>query len=169
MCYLQLTNLVLLGTISNLDSVSLQQIIKCIRLFKYRYLDSFLWNSVPTFPNATFAVLNTEPSNMQGAQWIMIAKYPHNLYFAESCGREKYRFLKQHYKRMIPKTQHCLPSICNFFTIYAAFHLFKFRQEGITGVHSVDVVSFSSSYWNFFHLLMYNSNLFSVFVNNCTL
>ena len=30
--------------------------------------------------------------------------------------------------------------------IYAAFHLFKFRQEEITGVHDVNVLSAISNY-----------------------
>ena len=31
------------------------------------------------------------------------------------------------------------PNVCGFYTIHAAFHLFKFRQEEITGVHDVNV------------------------------
>ena len=38
------------------------------------------------------------------------------------------------------------PSVCGFFTIYAAFHLFKFREKVITGVRHVNVFSFISSY-----------------------
>ena len=33
-----------------------------------------------------------------------------------------------------------------FFTIYAAFHLFKFRQDEVTGLHDVNVLSFLSNY-----------------------
>ena len=38
------------------------------------------------------------------------------------------------------------PSVCGFYTKYAAFHLFKFQQEEITGVHDVNVLSFISNY-----------------------
>ena len=96
--------------------------------------------------NDTFAIINTQPSNMQGEHWIMIANFRHELYFADSLGRKKYSFLKQHYKQMMPASLQSHPSVCGFHTIYAAFHLFKFRQEEITGVHDVNVLSFMSNY-----------------------
>ena len=83
---------------------------------------------------------------MQGEHWIMIANFQHVLYFADSPGRKEYNFLKQHYKQMIPATLQSHPSVCGFYTIYAAFHLFKFRQEEITGVHDVNVLSFISNH-----------------------
>ena len=69
---------------------------------------------------------------MQGEDWIMIAKFRHELYFADSLGQPS--FLKQHYKQMIPAPLQSHPSVISFYTIYAAFHLFKFRQEEIKGV-----------------------------------
>ena len=39
-----------------------------------------------------FAIINTQPSNMQGERWILIANFRHELYFADSLGREKYSF-----------------------------------------------------------------------------
>ena len=47
---------------------------------------------------------------------------------------------------MMPAPQQSHPSVCGFYTIYAAFHLFKFRQEEVTGVHDVNVLSFISKY-----------------------
>ena len=38
------------------------------------------------------------------------------------------------------------PSVCGFYTIYAAFRLFKFQQEEITGVHDVNVLYFISNF-----------------------
>ena len=83
---------------------------------------------------------------MQVEHWIMIANSRQNLYFADFLGREKYSFLKQHYeqKKREPLESHA--SVCGFYTIYAAFHLFKFRPEEITGVHDVNVLSFISYY-----------------------
>ena len=86
---------------------------------------------------------------MQGEHWIMIAKPRHNLYFADSFGRSS--FLKQQYKQMMPKPQ-LHPSVCGFYAIYAAFHLFKFRQEEITGVHDVNVLSFISNCMQYINL-----------------
>ena len=96
---------------------------------------------VPSLDNETFVTINTQPSNVQGEHWIMISNFRHELYFADSLGREKYSFLKQYYKQMIPAPLQSHPSVCGFYTIYAAFYLFKFRQEKITGVHDVNVLS----------------------------
>ena len=101
---------------------------------------------VPTLDNDTFAIINTQPSNMQGEHWLMIAKSRQNLYFADSLGHNTYSFFKQQYEQMIPGRLQSHPSVCGFYTIYAAFHLFKFRQEKITGVHDVNVLSIISNY-----------------------
>ena len=83
---------------------------------------------------------------MQGEAWIMIAKFRQKLYFADSFGSEGYSFLKQHYKQMMPAPLQSHPSVCRFYTIYAAFHFLKFRQEEITGVHDVNVLPSISNY-----------------------
>ena len=130
-----------------MDNFALQQIINCIPLLKFRYLGSFHSDYVPTLDNDTFAIINTQPSNMQGEHWIMIAKFPHEFYFSDSLGCKGYSFLNnQHYKQMMPAPLQSHPSVCGFYTIYAAFHLFKFRQEEITGVHDVNVLSFISNF-----------------------
>ena len=76
----------------------------------------------------------------------MIANSCQKMFFADSLGRKKYSFLKQHYEQMIPQPLQSHPSVCGFYTIYAAFHLFEFRQEEITGVRDVNVLSFISNY-----------------------
>ena len=130
-----------------MDNFALQQIINRIPLLKYRYFDSFPSEYVPTLDNDTFAIINTQPSKMQGEHWIMIANFRHELYFADSLGRKEYSFFNnQHYKQMTPAPLQSQPSVCGFCTIYAAFHLFKFRQEEKTGVHDVNVRSFISNY-----------------------
>ena len=84
---------------------------------------------------------------MQVERWIMIANFRHDLFFADSLGRQKCRFLNnQHYNQMIPAPLQSHPSVCGFCTIYAAFHLFKFRKEQITGIHDVNVLSFISNF-----------------------
>ena len=126
-----------------MDNLALQQIINRIPLLKFRYLGSFPSDYVPTLDNDTFAIINTQPSNMQIEHWIMIANFRHELYFADSLGRPS--FLKQHYKQMTPAPLQSHPSVCGFYTIYAAFQLFTLRQEEITGVHDVNVLSFISN------------------------
>ena len=129
-----------------MDNFALQQIINRNPLLNFRYLRSFPSDYVPTLDNDTFAIINTQPSNMQGEHWIMIANFQHDLYFADSLGRKGYSFLKQHYKQMMPALMQSHPSVCGFYTIYAAFHLFKFQQKEITGVHDVIVLSFISNF-----------------------
>ena len=129
-----------------MDNVSLQQIFNRIPLIKYRYRGSIPSDYVPTLDKDTFANLNTQPSNMQGKHCITSANFCQLLFFANSLGRRKYTFLKEQYEQMIPEPQQSHPSVCGFYTIYAAFHLFKFRQEQITGVHDGDKRSFIINY-----------------------
>ena len=128
------------------DNVSLQQIINRIQLLKYRYRGSFPSDYVPTLDNDTFAIINTQPSNMQREHWIMIANSCQKLYFADFLGRENYSFSTQQYEQMMPEPLQSHPSVCGFYTIYAVFHLFNFRQEETTGVHDVNVLSFICNY-----------------------
>ena len=129
-----------------MDNVALRQIINLIPLLKYRYNGVFPCDYVATLPNDTFAFINTQPSKVPGEHWIMIAKLRHRLYFADCLGRKDYNFLKRNYKRMIPERLQLHQSLCGFYTIYAAFLLFKFGQEEITGVHDFNVLSFISNY-----------------------
>ena len=112
-----------------MDIFALQQIINRIPLLKFRYLGSFPSNHVPTLDKDNFAFINTQPSNMQEEHWIMIAKSCQKLYFADSLGRKTYSFFKQQYEQMMPEPLQSHPCVCGFYTIYADFHLFKFRQE----------------------------------------
>ena len=132
-------------------------------LLKFRYLGSFPSDYVPTLDNDTFAIINTQPINMQGEHWIMIANFRHKLYFADSLGCKRYGFLNyQHYKQLMPAPLQSHPSVCGFYTIYAAFHLFKFRQEEITGGHDVNVISFIS---NSMLSLYVNLHIISAFIS----
>ena len=83
---------------------------------------------------------------MQGEHWIMIANSRQILYFADSLGRKKYSFFKQQYEQMMPEPLQSHPRDCGFYTVYAAFHLLKFRQEEITGFHDVNGLSFITNY-----------------------
>ena len=102
---------------------------------------------VPTLDNDNFAFINTQPSYMQGGHWIIFANLRHHLYFADSLGCKGYSFLNnQHYKQKMPAPLPSHPSVFGFYTIYAAFDLFNFQQNEITGVHDVNVLSFISNY-----------------------
>ena len=109
-----------------MDNVALRQITNRIPLLKYRYIGSFPCDYVPTLPNDTFAIINTQPSNVQGEHWIMIGKLRHQLNLADSLGRKDYNFLRKIYKPTIPERLQRHQSLCGLYTIYAAFLLFKF-------------------------------------------
>ena len=94
---------------------------------------------------------------MQGEHWILIANSRQKMYFADSHGRQIYSFFKRPYEQMMPEPLQSQPSVCGFYAVYAAFHLFKFRQEEITGVQDVKVLSFISNYMLFFNF--YNVNV----------
>ena len=79
---------------------------------------------------------------MQGQHWIMIANFCHILYYADSLGCEKYSFFKQQYELMMPEPLQSHPSVCGFYTLYATFHLFKFRQKELAGVAYVNALLF---------------------------
>ena len=145
---LQSTSLVLWERIFEMDNASLKQIVNRIPLLKYRYIGSLPPDFVPNLPNDTFAIINTQPSNTPGEHWIMIAKFHHELYFADSLGQSinNYPFLKQNYSQMVRTRLQNHSSVCGFYTFYAAFHLFKFQQEEVTGVHDVNVLSFISNF-----------------------
>ena len=129
-----------------MDNFALQQIINRILLLKFQYLGSFPSDYVPTLDNDTFALINTQPSILQGEHWIMIAKSRQKLCFADSLIRKKYSFLKQQYEQMIPEPLQSHPSVCGFYTIYAAFHHIRFRREEMKRVRDVNVIEFISIY-----------------------
>ena len=83
---------------------------------------------------------------MQVEHWILTANVCQIMYFADSFGRKKYSFLEQLYEQMMPELLLSNPSVCGFDTIYAAFHLFRFQQDEITGVHDVIILSIISNY-----------------------
>ena len=78
----------------------------------------------------------------------MIAKFHHELYFVDFLGLSinNYPFLKHTYSEMVRIRRQDHPSVCGFYTIHAAFQLFKFQQEETTGVHDVIVLSFISNF-----------------------
>ena len=129
-----------------MDNVGLRQIRNRIPLLKYRYIGSFPCDYVPTFPNDTFAIINTQHSNMQGEHWIMIAKLRHQFCLADSLRRKHYNLLSKNYKRMIPERLQLHQSLSGFYTKYAGFLLIKFGQQEINGVHDLNVLSFISNY-----------------------
>ena len=127
---LQSTSLVMWERNFEMDNTSLKQIVNRISLLKYRYMGSFPSDFVPNLRNDTFAIINTQPSNMVGEHWIMIAKFHHELLFADSLGLSinNYPFLKQIYSQLVRTRLQDHASVCDFYTIHAAFHLFKFQQ-----------------------------------------
>ena len=78
----------------------------------------------------------------------MHAKFHHELFFADSLGLSIniYLFLKPKHSQIVRTRLQDHPSVCGFYTFYAAFHLFKFQQEEINGVHDVNILSFVGNF-----------------------
>ena len=47
---------------------------------------------------------------------------------------------------MIHRPLQKMQNLCGFYTIYAAFHLFKFLQTNLNNVHDKHVLNFISNY-----------------------
>ena len=99
---------------------------------------------VPTLDNETFAIINSQPSIMQGAHWTKNANSCHNWYFPDSLGRPS--FLKHQYKQMMPEPLQSHPSVCSFYVTYAIFHFLKFGPKVFTVCHIFNVFPFTSKY-----------------------
>ena len=110
------TSLVLWERIFEMDNTSLKQIVNRILLHKSGNMGSFPSDFVPNRPNDTFAIINTQPGNTPGEHWILIAKFHHELYFADSLvlSINNYPFLKQNYSQMVRTRLQGHPSVCGF-------------------------------------------------------
>ena len=112
----------------------------CVHLFS-------LTNFFEKIDNDTFAFSNTQPSIFAGLTLDQDCKFPTRIVFSDFLGCKVYSFLNnEHYKQMMPAHLQSHPSVCGFYTIYAAFHLFKFGQKENTGVHDVNALSFISNF-----------------------
>ena len=98
---LHLTKMVLLDKMSKKDNAPLQHLFNHIPRLKYRYHGSFPFDFAPTFDKEAFAIISTQPSNMQYDHWILIANSRQILLFADSLGRKMYSFLKHRYEQMV--------------------------------------------------------------------
>ena len=119
---LQSTSLLLWERIFEMVNTSLKQSVSRIPLLMYRCMRSFPPDFVTTLPNDTFAIINTQPSNTPGEHWIMITKFHHELYFADSLGLSinNYPFLKQKYSQIFsdntlrsPQCMRFLHNLCS--------------------------------------------------------
>ena len=130
-----------------MDNTSLRDIIERIPELKFRYIGSFPADFVPNLPKFTFAIINTSPSSEAGEHWIMIGCLNRNYYYADSLARSitHYKFLNKKYQKMIQRPLQEMENLCGFYTIYAAFHLFKFLQTNLNNVHDVHVLNFISN------------------------
>ena len=131
---------------SQMDNIHLQQTFNRIPLLKDRYRGSFPSDCFPNIYKVTFAIVSTQPSIMQSEHWIMIANSRQVLYFADFLCHKEYSFLKQQYEQMMPEPLQSHPSVRRFYTIYSAFHFFKLRQDEITRIRHLNVLSFKSNY-----------------------
>ena len=82
---------------------------------------------------------------MSGGHWVMIAEFKQKLCFADSLGGSC-NFLEQDYQKIVLVKLQSLATVSGFYAKHSAFHLFKFQEEKVTGVHDVFVLSMISNY-----------------------
>ena len=77
----------------------------------------------------------------------MIARLNRTYYYADSlaCPNKKYKFLNKKYQKMIQHPVQKTDNLCGFYTIFAAFHLFKFFQTKLNNVHDIHFLNFISN------------------------
>ena len=131
-----------------MDNTSLRDIIERIPEHKFRYIGSFPANFVPNLPKLSFAIINTSPSTEVGENWIMIGRLNRNYYYEDSVARSvtHYKFLNKKYQKMIQRPLQKMHNLCGFYTIYAAFHLFKSLQTNLNNVNDAHVLNFISNH-----------------------
>ena len=131
-----------------MDNISLRDIIERIPELKFRYIGSFPEDFVPNLTKFSFAIINTSPSTEVDEHCIMIGCLNRNYYYADSLARSvtHYKFLNKKYQKMKHRPLQKMQNFCGFYTIYAAFHLFKFLQTNLNNVHDMHVLNFISNY-----------------------
>ena len=131
-----------------MDNNSIRNIIERIPELKFRYIGSFPADFVPNLPKFSFAIINTSPSSEVVEHWIMIGRLNRNYYYADYSTRSvtHYKFLNKKYQKMIHRPHQKMQNFCGFYTIYAAFHLFKFLRTNLNNVNDAHVLNFISNY-----------------------
>ena len=130
-----------------MDNTSLHDIIERISNLKFGFIGSFSAHFVPNLPKFSFTIINTSPCSEVGEHWIMIGRLNRNYYYADSLARsvKHYKFLDKKHQKMINRPLQKMQNLFGFYTIYAAFHLFKFLQTNLN-VHEVHELNFISNY-----------------------
>ena len=139
--WLQFTSLGLLEKSSNLDIVSLQPIIKCIPLRKYRYFDSVPSDFAPTLDNDIFVILKKLTQYYEGWSSNIDCKFLQVV--VKTCMLQTLLDLKSRVFSSKWCLEHYGPiESLRLPTIYTAFQFFKFGKKEIAGVQDVDVFLF---------------------------
>ena len=129
-----------------MDNFALQQIINRIPLLKFRYLGSFPSDFVQLSIITLLLLSTRSPAICRVNIGSRLQVSDMNCFLQTLLDVKGSFFNNQHYKQTMPARLQSHPNVCCFYTKYAAFHPFKFRQEEVTGVHDVNVLSFISNY-----------------------
>ena len=117
----------MLEKVFKMEKVALQQTISPIFLLEFRFLGLFPSFYVPAPSKETIAIVNTQPSKIQGENWILIANSCNNLFFADSLGGEKYNFSSSNTIREKGRTN-TVASDCGSSKMYAAYQFFRHEK-----------------------------------------
>ena len=105
-------------------------------------------DKVPELTKYSFTVINSAPSNDRRENWILIARLDKSYYFADSLARERstYPFLTKKYRRMLLRKLQKTDNLCEFYSSYSIFLLFKLFQKNLNHVHDVQILNFFSNF-----------------------
>lgn len=113
-----------------MDNEALTQIINKIPELKHKYLGTYPANFVPQLLRNSFAIINTDPSAMEGSHWILLADKNGVIYYGDSMGQllSVYKHIKIPYKNvkyLVNEQLQKEESLCGFYCIYFAWCLFR--------------------------------------------
>ena len=134
--------------------------LKMLLSGKYSVVSSYSWINTQFVPfkycsiSSRWNFSHHKYPTQQYSEWALDkdCKLGSRIVFCKPSWSWKNFLLKQHFKKMMPELLQSHHSVCGFYTVYAACHLFKLPQEDFTGVHNGKVFSFSPKYVYFFLL-----------------
>ena len=133
-----------------MDNKSLTQIINNISILKHKYLGAYAANQVPFFVQNSFAIINTDPSYLEGSHWILLAKNNGKMYYADSLGQDllMYRHIKAP-PGVIPlittKIQQ-MEFVCGLYCILFAWSIFSGYLPISSSLTDLDMLQFIHKY-----------------------
>ena len=112
-------------TVAKMDNFLLLQTIERIPELRFNYLGSYSSDKVPQLTNYSFVIVKTAQAMIEGAL-DHDSSIGQKLFFAGSVSRKRTAYFFLNYRRMGPRKLIKNYNLCEFYTIFSSFLLFKF-------------------------------------------